>query len=109
MINIKDFSKLELRVGTIVKAEILQQAKVPAYRLEIDFGKLGMKQSSAQITDYYQPKDLVGRQIIGITNLSPKKVAGFTSEVLVLGANNVEKAVVLLATEEPIPNGSKVS
>ena len=109
MINIKDFGKLDLRVGTIVKAEILQKAKAPAYRLEIDFGKLGIKQSSAQITDYYQPKDLVGRQVIGVTNLSPKKVAGFTSEVLVLGANNSEKEVVLLAPEKPIPNGSKVS
>ena len=109
MINIKDFGKLELRVGTIVKAETLQQAKSPAYRLEIDFGKLGIKQSSAQITDIYKPEDLFGRQIIGVTNLTPKKVAGFTSEVLVLGANNAEKAVVLLAPEKPIPNGSKVS
>ena len=108
MINIKDFGKLDLRIGTILKAELLKNAKTPAYILEIDLGKLGIKRSSAQITDLYQPGDLVGKQIVAIVNLSPKKIAGFTSEVLVLGANSKERAVILLEPQKNIPNGSKV-
>ena len=108
MININDFGKLDLRIGTILKAELLENAKTPAYILEIDLGKLGIKRSSAQITDLYQPGDLVGKQIVAIVNLSPKKIAGFTSEVLVLGANSIERAVFLLEPQKNIPNGAKV-
>ena len=108
MISINDFSKLELRIGTILKAEILENAKTPAYVLEIDLGKLGIKRSSAQITDMYQPSDLVGKQIVAVVNLLPKKIAGITSEVLVLGANNKDTAVILLEPQKNIPNGSKV-
>ena len=108
MINISDFSKLELRIGTILKAELLKTAKTPAYVLEIDLGKLGIKRSSAQITDLYQPNDLVGKQIVAVVNLLPKKIAGITSEVLVLGANNADRAVVLLEPQKNIPNGSRV-
>ena len=109
MINIKDFGKLDLRIGTVLKAELLDKAKRPAYLLEIDFGDLGIKKSSAQITDLYQPSDLVGKQIVAVINLSPKKIAGITSEVLVLGANSKEKAVVLLEPQKNIPNGAKIS
>ena len=109
MINIKDFGKLDLRVGVILKAELLEKAKKPAYVLEIDFGDLGVKQSSAQITDLYQPNDLVGKQIIAVVNLTPKKIAGITSEVLVLGAENKDQAVVLLEPQKNIPNGAKIS
>ena len=108
MINIKDFGKLDLRIGTILKAELLDKAKKPAYQLEIDLGKLGIKKSSAQITDLYQPEELVGKQIIAVVNLSPKKIAGVTSEVLVLGANSKDQAVVLLEPQKNIPNGTKV-
>jgi len=108
MINIKDFGKLDLRIGTILKAELLNKAKKPAYSLEIDFGELGIKKSSAQITDLYHPSDLVGKQIVAVINLSPKKIAGVTSEVLVLGANNKDHAVVLLEPQKNIPNGAKV-
>ena len=108
MININDFGKLDLRVGTVLKAELLEKAKKPAYLLEIDFGNLGIKKSSAQITDLYQPNDLVGKQIVAVVNLSPKKIAGITSEVLVLGANSTDHAVVLLETQKNIPNGTKV-
>jgi len=108
VINISDFSKLELRIGTILKAELLKTAKTPAYVLEIDLGKLGIKRSSAQITDLYQPNDLVGKQIVAVVNLLPKKIAGITSEVLVLGANNADRAVVLLEPQKNIPNGSRV-
>ena len=108
MINIKDFGKLDLRIGTVLKAELLDNAKKPAYLLEIDFGDLGIKKSSAQITDLYQPNDLVGKQIVAVVNLSPKKIAGLTSEVLVLGANSKDRAVVLLEPQKNIPNGAKV-
>jgi tRNA-binding protein len=109
MINIKDFSKLDLRIGTILKAESIKKAKKPAYLLEIDFGKLGIKKSSAQITDIYQPNDLVGKQIVAVVNLSPKKIAGIASEVLVLGVNNKDRAVVVLEPQKNILNGAKIS
>jgi len=109
MINIEDFSKLDLRVGTILKAEILEKAKTPAYYLEIDFGNMGIRHSSAQITDLYTPQDLIGKQIVSIINLPPKKIAGKTSEVLVLGANSNNNKVVLLSPQREIPNGAKIS
>jgi tRNA-binding protein len=109
MINIKDFGKLDLRIGTVLKAELLEKAKKSAYLLEIDFGDLGIKKSSAQITDLYQPNDLVGKQIVAAVNLSPKKITGITSEVLVLGANNKNRAVVVLEPQKNIPNGAKIS
>lgn len=109
MINIKDFGKLDMRIGTVLKAELLKKAQKPAYLLEIDFGDLGIKKSSAQITDLYQPNDLVGKQIVAVMNLSPKKIAGITSEVLVLGANSKDNAVVLLEPQNNIPNGAKIS
>ncbi len=109
MININDFSKLDLRVGTILKVELIKNAKNSAYYLEIDLGKLGVRKSSAQITDFYQPNDLVGKQIVAVVNLSPKKIAGITSEVLVLGADNNNQAVVLLEPQKNIPNGAKIS
>lgn len=108
MITINDFGKLDLRIGTIIKAELLENAKTPAYILEIDLGKLGIKKSSAQITDLYQPSELVGKQIVAVVNLSPKKIAGITSEVLVLGANSKDRVVVLLEPQKNIPNGAKV-
>ena len=108
MINIKDFGKLDLRIGTILKAELYDKAKKPAYLLEIDLGELGIKKSSAKITDLYQPTDLIGKQIV-VVNLSPKKIAGVNSEVLVLGANSKDQAVVLLEPQKNIPNGAKIS
>lgn len=109
MIDIKDFGKLDLRVGKILSAEILKDAKTPAYKLEIDFGGLGKKQSSAQITDLYTAQKLVGRKIIAVTNLKPKKVAGFTSEVLVLGVPNEKGAVVLLKPDKDLQEGSRIT
>ncbi len=109
MIDIKDFGKLDLRIGTVLKAELLDKAKKPAYLLEIDFGDLGIKKSSAQITDLYKPNDLEGKQIVAVVNLSPKKIAGIVSEVLVLGAGTNDKAVVLLEPQKNIPNGTKIS
>ena len=108
MINIKDFSKLDIRVGTIIKAEPLKTANKPAYHLEIDFGKLGIKRSSAQITDLYTATEIIGRQIVAVVNPPPKRIAGIISEVLVMGANSDDEAVVLLEPDKNIPNGSKV-
>jgi len=108
MINVYDFGKLDLRTGTIIKAELLEKAKNPAYLLEIDFGDFGIKKSSSKITELYKPADLVGKQIVAIVNLPPKKIAGITSDVLVLGANNKDQAVVLLKPQKNIPNGTKV-
>lgn len=104
----EDFQKIDLRVGTIIKAEPFPEARKPAYKLTIDFGSLGTKQSSAQITKRYKADELVGRQIVAVFNFPPKKVAGFKSEVLVLGATPETDDVVLLGSENKLPNGSVV-
>ncbi|MCF8465448.1 MAG: chaperone CsaA [Flavobacteriales bacterium] len=104
----EDFQNIDLRVGTIVQAEPFPEAKNPAYKLTIDFGALGIKQSSAQITKRYKAEELIGRQIVAVFNFPPKKVAGFKSEVLVLGATPSADDVVLLSPEIELPNGSVV-
>mgnify|MGYP002635302683 CR=1 FL=1 len=104
----EDFQKIDLRVGTITKVEPFPEARKPAYKLTIDFGALGTKQSSAQITKRYNVDELVGRQIVAVFNFPPKKVAGFKSEVLVLGATPEADDVVLLGPENKLPNGSVV-
>lgn len=109
MIDIQEFRKLDLRVGTIVEVKPFTEAKKPAYKLMIDFGPLGTKRSSAQITGHYRPEDLVGKQVVAAVNLPPKIIAGFTSEVLVLGANDASGNVILLKPETTMPNGAKVS
>lgn len=104
----EDFQKIDLRVGTIIKAEPFPEARKPAYKLTIDFGTLGTKQSSAQVTKRYTAEELVGRQIVAVFNFPSKKVAGFKSEVLVLGATPEGDDVVLLGPENKLPNGSVV-
>jgi len=104
-----DFQKVDIRVGTILAAVPLEGARRPAYRLRIDFGpEIGEKQSSAQITDLYQPDDLVGRQIVGVVNFPPKRIANFSSEVLVLGVTGDARGVVLLDVNEPVANGLRI-
>lgn len=109
MATIDDFGKLDLRVGTIVDAEPFPEARQPAIKLEIDFGPLGTKQSSAQITKRYEPEKLRGRQVIGIVNFPPRRIAGFKSEVLILGGVPEEGDVVLLKPDEKVPNGTKIA
>ena len=109
MIDIKEFGKSELRVGTIISAERLSEAEKAAYKLVIDFGPHGKRQSSAQITDLYSTSDLEGTQVVAVMNLAPKKIAGFISEVLVLGAARDNGAVELLRPERLLPNGAPVS
>lgn len=106
--SFEDFQQIDLRVGTIIKAESFPEARKPAYKLTIDFGALGTKQSSAQITKRYSTQELIGRQIVAVFNFPPKKVAGFTSEVLVLGATPEADDVILLGPESTLANGSVV-
>lgn len=103
------FKNLDIRVGTVLKAEVFKEAKKPAYKVWIDFGALGVKKTSAQITKLYQPDDLVGKQVVAIINFEPKQIANFISECLILGAVGEEGSVTLLATEKIVKNGMKVS
>lgn len=109
MIQFDDFQKVDLRIGTVVAAEDFPEARNPAIKLEIDFGPLGIKQSSAQITKRYKSEDLVGRQITAVVNFPPMRIAGYKSEVLVLGGVATEGDVVLLAPDEKVENGTKIS
>lgn len=108
MTSIDDFLKLDLRVGTVLEAKFFKEAKKPALKLKIDFGDYGIKQSSAQITDNYLPADLIGIQVIAIVNFPPLRVAGYKSEVLVLGAVPKDEKVVLLKPDFKVPNGTKI-
>ena len=101
-----DFERIGMRAGTIRKVEGFPEARKPAYKLWIDFGPFGIKQSSAQLTALYGPEDLVGRQVICATGLGAKRVAGFKSEVLVTGFARADGAIVLAATERPVVDGS---
>jgi tRNA-binding protein len=102
------FDVLDLRVGRIVRAEPNERARKPSYKLWIDFGPLGVKTSSAQLQALYRPDDLVGRLVIAAVNLGSRNIAGFTSEVLVLGLPNLEGEVVLLGVEREVPLGGRV-
>ncbi|HVO34958.1 MAG TPA: tRNA-binding protein [Gemmatimonadales bacterium] len=108
MTGLEAFQALDLRVGRILSAEPLAGARKPAYRLSIDLGPLGARGSSAQITDLYAPADLIGRLVVCAVNLGPRRIAGFVSEVLVLGAPDDAGRVVLLAVEREVPLGGKV-
>ena len=108
MINLEDFNKIDIRVGTIVDASINKGARHPAYKLKIDFGPLGIKKSSAQITDLYKPEDLINRQVIAVMNFKPIHISEVTSEVLVLGVVT-NKGVVLLNLDKKVENGAKIS
>ncbi|APY09972.1 tRNA-binding protein [Seonamhaeicola sp. S2-3] len=107
-ITFEDFTKVDLRVGTIIEVNDFPEAKKPAYQLIIDFGALGIKKSSAQITSLYKKEDLLQRQIVAVVNLPKKQIAKFMSECLVLGAVK-DKDVMLLNPESKVVNGSTVS
>jgi tRNA-binding protein len=105
-----DFLRIEMRVGTVLEAEPFPEARKPSIKLRIDFGtELGVKRSSAQLTRHYEPGQLVGRQVVAAVNLGERRIAGFVSEVLVLGAVPAEGDVVLLALERPVPNGTRIA
>ena len=107
MATIEDFMKLDIRVGTIIDAELNKKAKKPAYKLKIDFGKdLGIKTSSAQITEVYKQEQLLNKQVICVVNFPPRQVADVMSEVLVLGTES-KQGIVLLRPDEEVENGDK--
>lgn len=102
------FEKLDIRVGTITRTEVFKEVKKPAYKLWIDFGDLGIKKTSAQITLLYKPEELIGKQVIAVINFEPKQIANFMSECLVLGAVGDDKAVTLLTTDKEVKNGMRI-
>jgi tRNA-binding protein len=104
-----EFFAIEMRVGTVTHAEPFPEARKPAIKLTIDFGDLGVKRSSAQITTHYSPEQLIGRQIIAAVNLGSRRIAGFTSEVLVLGAMPQSHEVILLQPDRPVANGTRIA
>lgn len=103
-----DFERVELRVGTVVRAEPFPEARKPAIKVWVDFGEFGVKQSSAQLTVHYTPESLVGRQVVAVLNFAPKRIAGFESQILVCGFADETGAVVLASPDKPVPNGSKL-
>ena len=108
MINWDDFEKIDIRSGTILEVTEFPKAKKPAYQLRIDFGPLGIKQSSAQITDHYSKEELKGKQVVAVVNFPPKQIANFFSECLVLGIYDTNNQVILLQPGKPVANGQRV-
>jgi|SRR6476620_9958735 tRNA-binding protein len=106
--TIEEFEQIDMRVGRVLEAQELPAARKPAYQLLIDFGPLGQKRSSAQLTVHYTKDELVGRLVIAVVNFPPRRIAGFSSEVLVLGVPDASGAVVLLEPEQAVPLGGRV-
>lgn len=107
-IQFSDFLKVDIRVGTIVNVEDYPEARKPAYKLEIDFGALGKKRSSAQITHHYRKEDLIGKQVIAVVNFPPKQIGKFISEVLILGLPDENGMIVLLEPTTKVSNGGRL-
>ena len=109
MATIEDFLKLDIRIGTIVEASPFPEARIPAIKMKIDFGDIGIKRSSAQITKRYTPELMIGRQVVAVVNFPPRRIAGFESEVLVIGGVPEKGDVILLRPDEHVPNGTLIA
>lgn len=108
MITFDDFMKLDIRVGQIIDAKIFEKARKPAYKVWVDFGEeIGIRKSSAQITECYKIEELIGKQVLGVVNFPKKQIGDFMSEVLILGVY-AEQGVVLIQPEQPVKNGDKL-
>ena len=108
MASFEDFTKLDIRVGTIIEAKVFENVKKPAYQLKVDFGsEIGIKKSSAQITEVYKTEELIGRQVLAVINFPPRQIANFMSEVLVLGTYS-KSGVVLIKPDKQVENGDKL-
>ncbi len=109
MISYEDFVKVDIRVGTIINVEEFPSARKPALKLFIDFGsELGIKKTSAQITNLYSKENLIGKQVLAVVNFPPKQIGSFMSEVLALGLSNESNAIVLVRPDQKVPNGQKL-
>jgi tRNA-binding protein len=110
LITRQQFTDVEIRVGTVVNAEPFPQARKPAWIVTVDFGAdIGVRRTSAQITDLYQPEDLIGRQVVGVVNFPPKQIGPMRSEFLLTGFHREDGAVVLAVPERPVPNGARLA
>lgn len=109
MISWLDFEKIDIRTGTVINVEDFPEAKRPAYKLFIDFGEIGIKKTSAQVTKLYKKEDLLGKQLVAVVNFPPKQIANFMSECLVLGAVGKDGEVSLLSPHHNVSNGQKIS
>ncbi|MBF9032232.1 tRNA-binding protein [Rhodobacterales bacterium HKCCE3408] len=110
MISFDDFMKVDIRVGTVTKAEPFPEARKPALKLWVDYGpEIGEKKSSAQITVHYAPEELIGRQVLGVVNFPPRQIGPFMSEALVLGLFDEAGAVVLIGPDKQVPNGARMN
>ena len=108
MASIEEFERIDVRVGRVLEAEPLAGARKPAYKLLVDFGPLGQKRSSAQLTALYRPDELIGRQVLAVVNFPPRQIGPFRSEVLTLGVADAEGAVVLVAPDRDVAPGERL-
>ncbi|MDL5045828.1 tRNA-binding protein [Oscillatoria amoena NRMC-F 0135] len=107
-ISWQDFEKVDLRAGTIIQAEVFEGARKPAFKIWVDLGDLGIRKSSAQVTDLYAPETLVGKQVVCVVNFPPRQIGNFISEILITGFPDSANRVVLCTTDGPVPNGARL-